>query len=226
MTRSVANSRSAMSPTRKGATREASAVVPNTAPASRARELQRAREVGVERHVPGAPDHVLQEHHRAEARLEERDHCGHHPTVCCGGWAGWRASQRSGISDGARSETPRRFRLTFRRRSGLDPVGQRVLNHVLRAQVAGDLLQALPDRNRGRDLDAPATGLLRAIADHLLAIAVIGQRADALCGPGLDVIVTANIPAPLCRSWLSTSFAEAPPACPPETATTTMTGRS
>jgi hypothetical protein len=34
-------------------------------------EVQSARQVGIQRDVPGSPDHILQKHHRGEASLDE-----------------------------------------------------------------------------------------------------------------------------------------------------------
>src|SRR6185436_7729603 len=45
--------------------------------------MQRAGQVGVQRHVPRSPDHVLQKHHRPETALDESRHDGH---VLSGWW--------------------------------------------------------------------------------------------------------------------------------------------
>jgi len=49
-------------------------------------------------------------------------------------------------------------------------------------QVAGDLLQPLRHADRCGDFDAAAARLLGAVANYLLAIALVRQRADGTVG--------------------------------------------
>ena len=82
------------------------------------------------------------------------------------------------MSDGARRETPRRFRLTFSRRSGLTPSGSAYWIMYCALRSPAICCSAFGTRDGRRDLYAAAAGLLRAIAEHLLAIALIRQGAD------------------------------------------------
>ena len=63
---SVDKNRSATMPTKNGETIAAIAVAPYAQADLRAREMERLPEIRPHRHVPRAPDEVLQEHHRRQ----------------------------------------------------------------------------------------------------------------------------------------------------------------
>ena len=70
----MAKNRSATMPTKNGDIIAASAVVPYGEPDLLAGEVQRLAQPGAHRHVPGAPDEVLEEHHQREPKTGAERH--------------------------------------------------------------------------------------------------------------------------------------------------------